>query len=113
MTFEELLLRHSLGQDVSSAQLGEGAHGVMMIPIPRGGIYRGVTGVEAARAVAGIEDVVITAKEGQELIPLPEGSTYLGFLFSRGNSADHVESALRAAHGRLHFDIAAVLGVVK
>jgi len=112
MTFEELLLRHSLGHDVSTSRLSRGAHGVMMIPIPRGGVYRGVTGVEAARAVPGVEDVVITAKEGQELIPLPEGSSYLGFLFSRGESADVVECALRQAHARLHFDIAGVLEVV-
>src|SRR5258708_24782909 len=94
MTFEQLLLRHSLGQDVSVASLEPGAHGVMMIPVPRGGIHRGVSGTNEARAVAGIEDVVITTKEGQELLPLPEGSTYLGFLFSRIESAASVVKAL-------------------
>ena len=55
----------------------------MMIPIPKGGIYESVEGVDRAAAVAGIEDVIVTAKPGQRLVPLPEGSSYLGFLFAR------------------------------
>ena len=113
MTFEELLLRHSLGEDVSGVRLAPGAHGVMMIPIPGAGVYRGVEGLDRARAVAGIEGLEITAKVGQELLPLPEGSSYLGFLFSRGPSADNVESALRQAHGCLRFEIASALSVLK
>jgi biotin carboxylase len=113
LTLEHLLLRHALGEDVSRATLAPGAHGVMMIPIPRAGIYRGVRGLEEARRVPGVEDVVITAKEGQEMLPLPEGSAYLGFLFFRGASADRVEAGLRDAHRRLDFDLAAVLAVVK
>jgi hypothetical protein len=81
----------------------------MMIPIPKGGIYESVEGVERARAVAGIEDVIITATEGQRLIPLPEGATYLGFLFARAESPAEVEAALRQAHGELRFEIATVL----
>ena len=79
-TLERLLLEHSLGKDVSDARLAPGAHGVMMIPIPHAGVYRGVTGLEDARRVPGVEDIVITAKEGQKMLPLPEGSAYLGFL---------------------------------
>ena len=56
----------------------------MMIPIPHAGVYQGVEGLEDARRVPGIEDIVITAKEGQELLPLPEGSSYLGLSFSLG-----------------------------
>ena len=115
---EELILRHAAGEDVSA---GEGisqvatsldAAGVMMIPIPREGIYVATEGVEQARSTAGIEDVIITAKEGQKLVPLPEGASYLGFIFARANSPEDVEKALRASHERLHFEIAAALPVV-
>lgn len=112
-TLEQLLLRHALGEDVSSATLAPGCHGVMMIPIPTAGVYRGVQGVEEARRVPGVEDVVITAKEGQELLPLPEGATYLGFLFFRDSSADLVLDGLRQVHERLKFLFSAVLPVVK
>ena len=74
----------------------------MMIPIPGAGVLRGVDDVDRARAVAGIDDVVITARLDQLLLPLPEGSTYLGFMFAHGASATEVERALRAAHACLH-----------
>ena len=73
----------------------------MMIPIPRRGRLRAVEGLPAARAQPGIEDVTITIPMGQEVIPLPEGDKYLGFIFARAENPDLVEAALRAAHGQL------------
>ncbi len=84
-----------------------------MIPIPHAGVYRGVQGLEDARRVPGVEDIVITAKEGQELLPLPEGSTYLGFLFFRDESVDLVLDGLREVHRRLKFVFSPTLPVVK
>lgn len=110
---EEVVLRHACGEDVSEVRLAPGASGVLMIPVPRAGIYEGVEGVEDARSVAGIEDVVLTAVAGQRLLPLPEGSSYLGFLFARGASPLEVEHALRAAHAKLRFRIAATLAVLR
>ena len=113
LTLEQLLLRHALGEDVSNATLTPGSHGVMMIPIPHAGVYRGVQGLEDARLVPGVEDIVITAKEGQEMLPLPEGSAYLGFLFFRGDSVVLVLAGLREVHQRLKFVLSPALPVVK
>jgi hypothetical protein len=110
---EELLLRHAVGLGVSSAKLAPGAHGVMMIPIPGAGIYSGVDGVEQASQTAGVEAVEITAKQGQLLEPLPEGQSYLGFLFARAPSQDDVERALRQAHACLRFRMSQALPVVR
>jgi predicted ATP-grasp superfamily ATP-dependent carboligase len=106
IAFEALLLRQALGEDVRGWRRESASSGVMMIPIARRGVYRGVDGVDAARAVPGVDDVRITAKADQLLIPLPEGASYLGFIFARGGSAGEVELALRAAHARLQFTIA-------
>jgi biotin carboxylase len=107
---EELILVHALGGNVWMAEVDGPASGVMMIPIPRpGGIYHGVDGVGRALAVADIEDVTITATEGQLLVPLPEGSSYLGFIFARGETAEAVEGALRQSHAELRFQIATAL----
>lgn len=106
---EELILRHALGENTAGVRLVNPASGVMMIPIPKGGIYESVEGVDRARAIAGIDDVTITAKEGQHLLPLPEGTTYLGFIFASGSTPDGVESALRRSHAELHFQIATAL----
>jgi formate-dependent phosphoribosylglycinamide formyltransferase (GAR transformylase) len=113
MPLEELVLRHAIGEDISSLQLTEGASGVMMIPIPRGGVYRDVSGIDEARAVEGITDVSITAKLGQILVPLPEGAAYLGFIFARGSHPAVVERALRRAHGELTFTIETALPTLR
>jgi biotin carboxylase len=109
---EDLILRHAAGDDVSSIELPTGAAGVMMIPISREGIYVAVDGLEEARSTPGIEDVIITAKQGQKLVPLPEGNSYLGFIFARAASPDAVEQALRASHACLRFEIATALPVL-
>jgi hypothetical protein len=56
--------------------------------------------------VPGIVEITISAHPGQTLVPLPEGSRYLGFLFARANRPEEVEAALRRAHGLLRFRIA-------
>jgi len=101
---EELVLRQALGEPISLARR-EGAAGVMMIPIPRRGLFHGVEGLDAARAVTGISDVAISAEPGQSVAPPPEGSSYLGFIFARAQSPAQAEMALRQAHRRLSFDI--------
>ena len=107
---EELIVRHALGEDVSRARTREGAAGVMMIPVPCAGVYQGVRGIDRAEALAG--EVIITAKQGQLVLPLPEGDTYLGFLFAYGEKAAEVEARLRQAHKHLEFEIVATLPVV-
>jgi len=104
VTLEEMILRQALGMEIEALEREKQAGGVMMIPIPGAGLLRGVLGVEEAKAVTGIEDVEITAKLNYPLVPLPEGESYLGFIFARGDKPDQVESALREAHAKLHFD---------
>jgi biotin carboxylase len=105
LSLEELIIRHALERDYSPPLRKGQAAGVMMIPIPRAGVLTEVRGQADARAVAGIEEVVISAHAGQQLVPLPEGSLYLGFIFARGPTPEKVEAALRTAHARLEFVI--------
>jgi hypothetical protein len=104
-SLEELIVSHALGLPLPSLEREATASGVMMIPVPgQGGMLRGVRGVAEARAVAGVEDVVITAT-GQQLVPWPEGNRYPGFIFARGATPDAVVGALRAAHARLEWQV--------
>jgi biotin carboxylase len=105
MSLEELIIRHALGEDVMHVEREAQAAGVMMIPIPRAGILREVHGADSAKAVADIEDVIITAHITQEILPPPEGASYLGFIFSRADAPDRAEAALREAHSMLGFVI--------
>ena len=105
LSLEELILRQACGLPVSHLQREQQASGVMMIPIPRGGILRGISGLEAAKAVLGIDEVTITAPLNNRLVPLPEGESYLGFIFASGETPAQVEQALRQAYALLQFQI--------
>jgi biotin carboxylase len=104
-SLEELILRQAIGLPIESLSRAGQAGGVMMIPIPQAGILRGVAGIEAAQAIPGIEAVEITAPLHYPLTPLPEGDSYLGFIFARGPDPATVEAALRAAHAQLQFTV--------
>jgi hypothetical protein len=105
MTLEELILAHALGRPLDAIERDRRPAGVMMMPIPRRGRLGRVDGQAAARSVRFVEDVVVSAHPDQELVPLPEGWQYLGFIFARADTLDAVEGALREAHRCLRFEI--------
>ena len=73
----------------------------MMIPIPKRGILRKITGIEQAESIGAIDKIEITAKLNYPLTPLPEGDGYLGFIFAYGEIPSKVENALRQSHSLL------------
>lgn len=105
MSLEEIIVRHALLLPLPSLQREKQAAGVMMIPIPKGGILERTEGLDQAKKVPGVTDLEITAHTGQKLVPLPEGRHYLGFIFAKGQTPEEVEAALREAHAHLSFVI--------
>lgn len=110
---EELLLRHAIGESMAGWQREFDASAVMMIPIPKSGVFRGVHGLDAARAVAHVREIQITAKPDQQLMALPEGASYLGFVFARALTPAAAEAAVREAHAHLDFRIDPLIAVSK
>jgi biotin carboxylase len=104
-SLEDVILRHALGSDMSAIARRPRPAGAMMLPIPRAGVLHEVRGREQAAAVAGVQGIEITIPAGEELIPLPEGDRYLGFIFAGASTVEAVEAALREAHRRLEFVI--------
>jgi hypothetical protein len=111
-SLEELLLRHAIAAPIDAYAREPAASGVMMIPVPRRGYLKRVDGVDAARRLPGVEDVIITAKPGQMLVPLPEGASYPGFIFARGDTPRQVENALRDAHATLSWVVERPVDVI-
>jgi len=105
ISLEEIVLRHAVGMPLPSLERERNAAAVMMIPVPGAGVLEDSTGVDDAKRVPGVEDVVITAHRGETLVPWPEGSRYPGFIFARGETPELAERAVREAHRRLHFNI--------
>jgi biotin carboxylase len=104
---EELAISLAIGNP-PAIRPPEEARGVMMIPIRQGGMLRRVEGIMAAHKVPHIEKVDIIVREGNELIPLPEGNQYPGYIFARAASPEAVVDALRNAHAHLNFVVAPV-----
>ncbi|VAW94648.1 hypothetical protein MNBD_GAMMA21-2997 [hydrothermal vent metagenome] len=106
-SLEEIVLTQAMGQRLVPEPQQQAA-GVLMIPIPKAGILKRVEGLLAAQAVAHIDEISIQIREGHELIPLPDGASYLGFIFAYADTTDEVEYALRTAHAHLNFVIAPI-----
>ena len=101
ISLEELILRHAAGLPMPSHQRESVAAGVMMLPIRNRGRLHAVEGQGEANQVPGIDGLAITIPPGEQLVPLPEGDRYLGFMFARADSPAAVEAALRQAHAQL------------
>jgi hypothetical protein len=111
-TLEDIILRQAFGMEFASLKRENQASGVMMLPIPGAGLLKRVEGCSEAKAVPLIENVEITARLNYSLKPLPEGDSYLGFVFARGKTPDVVVEALRSAQKKLNFVIAPELTVL-
>lgn len=111
LSLEHVLLAHAVGRPLDAYRPVDRGSAVMMIPIPRRGLLKGVTGEDAARGIEGVDDVRITAKPDQLLEPLPEAGSYLGFIFAHGDVAASAERRVREAHACLRFTIAAPIPV--
>lgn len=106
-TLEEIVLTHAMDRPITPRR-EQGAAGVLMIPIPAAGMLKRVEGLLAAQQVPFVDEIDIQVREGHELIPLPEGASYLGFIFAHATTVEQAEQALRSAHACLHFVIAPV-----
>jgi biotin carboxylase len=105
VSLEELILRQALGMDTDSLKPDPTPSGVMMIPIPKVGVLNKISGLEEARKVPGVVEIIMNAHPGQKLVPLPEASAYLGFIFCRAETPEEVEKSIRQAHSCLKFEI--------
>lgn len=111
MSLEELILRHVLRETLPTIDLSGPAVGVMMLPVPVAGIYNSIDGIVEAEGIPGVEVVEVSARPGDRVLPLPEESTYLGFVFASGESPEFVVTALREARDRLFINIKPILNV--
>jgi biotin carboxylase len=107
---EELAILLAINQPIE-VKMPEQARGVMMIPIKKPGLLRRVEGLLQARKIEYIDSIDIAISEGHELIPLPEGNQYLGYIFASGDSAEEVTAAIRKAYTHLDFITAPVFKI--
>ncbi|UCH41285.1 MAG: phosphoribosylglycinamide synthetase, partial [Gammaproteobacteria bacterium] len=76
---------------------------VLMIPITEHGILKRVEGLTEAMQTEYVRDIEIHINPGYELVPLPEGASYLGFIFAQAPDFERTYAALKSAHAKLRF----------
>mgnify|MGYP001817383468 FL=1 len=94
--------------DISMPEL---ARGVMMIPIRKQGLLKRVEGMLDAKRVEHIDSIDVIIPQGHELIPLPEGNQYLGYIFASAETPEQATEAIRKAHDKLDFITAPVFKI--
>lgn len=104
-SLEQLVLANATGLSLPLNRQVEAA-GVLMLPIRESGVLRRVEGVLKAEKIDHIDEIQITIREGSRLVALPEGSSYLGFVFASAPDTGQVESALRQVNALLDVVIA-------
>ena len=109
-SIEELAISLAINEPVK-VSLPEQARGVMMIPIKEKGLLKRVEGLLAANKVKHIDKIDIIIQPGHELVPLPEGNQYLGYIFASGDTAEQVITAIREAYSLLNFIKAPVFAI--
>ena len=105
MSLEEIIIRHSLGRDVTSVSQQNEARGVLMLHVAKAGILQEIRGLENAKEICEIEEIVITIPIEQNVEPLPQGARYIGFIFAKAETSLKVIEALRQAYGCLEIII--------
>lgn len=101
----ELILRLASGEDVPRPRVLSRAAGALMLPIPAEGRMVAIEGVEAARAVPGVQDVIINSSKGDVILPFPEQNCYIGFMTAAGETFDDVQRALATASDCLELEL--------
>ena len=109
-TIEELAISLAIDQPIA-VNMPEQARGVMMLPVREKGLLKRVEGLLEANKVKHIDKVDIIIAEGHELVPLPEGNQYLGYIFASAESSEQVTAAIREAYAHLKFVTAPVFNI--
>ena len=108
---EELAISLAIDRP-GEVNMPEQARGVMMLPVKNKGLLKRVEGLLEANRVKHIDKIDIIISAGHELVPLPEGNQYLGYIFASAETPEQVTSAIREAYAKLKFVTAPIFKIV-
>jgi cysteine synthase A len=101
----EQQVRAACGMDTGFDATTARYAGIDFLTAPLEGTLRTVVGLAAARALAGVEQVTITARDGGRVRPARDAYDRLGFVIATARSADALQGRLAAAVGRIRIDV--------
>ena len=109
LNLEALTIALAMGETLPEKVTMEQCRGVMMLPIKKAGLFKRTEGILAAKKIKHIDSIEIIIPTGHELIPLPEGNQYLGYIFATADTNEEVIDAIRKAYGLLNFVVSPII----
>lgn len=105
-----LLLRLAMGEDVEIPAADPARFAAaLMLPVPGEGRLIGLRGVDRARRVPCVTDVIEVGCAGDIIVPFPEQACYpVGFIGAAGATREQVEDALAWAASSVSVELAPV-----
>jgi biotin carboxylase len=105
LDYNEIVLKNALGERIDIEPGSRTPSGVMMLPSPGVGRLVQVHGVERAKEVDGVRDVLVMARPQDVIRRYPEQSCYLGFIVAVGPTTHDVRRSLISSHALLRFEL--------
>ncbi len=102
-TLEVVLLEAITEGNASNARRENQYSGVFMIPVAASGVIADITGVEEAKRIPFVTDIVIDAKVGNHYEELPSVSSYLGFIYAKAPTRALCIEALEKSFSLIDF----------
>jgi biotin carboxylase/ribosomal protein S18 acetylase RimI-like enzyme len=106
-----LLLRLAMGDEVAlpAPDPGRPVAAALMLPVPAEGRLVAIRGVDRARRVPGVSDVIESGSPGDIIVRFPEQACYpVGFIGASGATHEEVEDALAWASASISVELAPV-----
>lgn len=90
-------IAYAAGQVPVLPERTSGCAGIRFLTTERSGTLVAVDGVDAARALPGVEQVTVTARPGTHVAPAVDAYGRLGHVIAVGDCAQEVETRLETA----------------
>ena len=93
-SLETVILSDLVNDKPMSLDLASNSTGVLMLPIPEEGVFKGIKNIEKANQIKEIVNIEISLPIGTYINKPPFSERYLGFVFANGQSNVETKNAL-------------------
>jgi biotin carboxylase len=101
----EAYVRMAIGERVGLVPRFARRAGMRVLSAPEPGKLTGIEGLDAARAVPGVADIVLAVAPGEHVVPYTRAGAKLGYILASGENAADVETTFAAVERVLRFVI--------
>jgi len=99
----ETYIRMALGERVDLTPRFARNAGMRVLSAPEPGKLTAIEGLDAAREVPGVADIILAVQPGEHVVPYTRAGAKLGYVLASGDSAERVEATFAEVDHTLRF----------